>query len=85
MWGLNRVRLYASAVVPLILNALVKSQTLEVVLQSKAFSGDARRSYLYESRLVTADYVLLAAAALFFLAAVIGYAFWNIGRFGGPI
>jgi energy-coupling factor transport system permease protein len=85
MWGLPRVRLYASAVVPLILNALVKSQTLEVVLQSKAFSGDARRSYFHESRLAAADYVLLSAAALFFVVAVIGYAFWNIGRFGGPI
>lgn len=85
MWGLKRVQFYAGAVVPLILNALVKSQTLEVVLQSKAFSGDARRSYFHESRLAAADYALLAASTLFFLAAVIGYAFWGIGRFGGPI
>ncbi len=85
MGPIKRVRVYAKVAVPLILGAMVKSQMLEVVLQSKAFSGSPDRTYLHESHLGTGDYVLFAFFALFFVAAVVAYFAWGIGRFGGPI
>jgi energy-coupling factor transport system permease protein len=85
MGPVKRVRVYAKVAVPLILGAMVKSQMLEVVLQSKAFSGSPDRTYLHESKLETADYLLFAFFGLFFLAAVVGYFAFGIGKFGGPI
>ncbi len=81
----KRITVYAKIVVPLILGAMVKSQTLEVVLQSKAFSGSPDRTYLHESELGPADYAVFAVFALLLLAAIVGYVGWGIGRFGGPI
>jgi energy-coupling factor transport system permease protein len=85
MGPVKRVRVYAKVAVPLILGAMVKSQMLEVVLQSKAFSGSPDRTYLHESKLGRADYAVFAFSALFFVAAVVAYVGWGIGRFGGPI
>lgn len=85
MGPVRRVRVYAKVAVPLILGAIVKSQMLEVVLQSKAFSGSPDRTYLHESRLGTADCLLFAFSGLFLLAAIIGYVAFGIGKFGGPI
>jgi len=85
MGPVKRVRVYAKVAVPLILGAMVKSQMLEVVLQSKAFSGSPDRTYLHESKLGRADYAVFAFSALFFIAALIAYVGWGIGRFGGPI
>jgi energy-coupling factor transport system permease protein len=85
MGAIKRVRVYAKIAVPLIVGAMVKSQMLEVVLQSKAFSGSPDRTYLHESRLRGADYLLFAFCGLFFTAAVIGYFVFDIGKFGGPI
>lgn len=85
MGPVKRVRVYAKVAVPLILGALVKSQQLEVVLQSKAFSGSPDRTYLHESILRPPDYALMAFFTLFFLAAMIGLIFFRIGAFGGPI
>jgi energy-coupling factor transport system permease protein len=82
---IQRVSVYAKVAVPLILGAMVKSQQLEVVLQSKAFSGDPERTYLHESVLHTADYLLIVFFTLFLLAAIVLYAVYGIGRFGGPI
>jgi len=81
----KRVSVYARVAVPLILGALVKSQQLEVVLQSKAFSGSLDRTYLHESQLGAADYWLLAGCILFLVAAGVAYFGWGIGRFGGPV
>lgn len=81
---LPRARLYAQIAIPLILSALVRSQQVEVVLQSKAFSGSPDRTYLHESVLHTADYALMGFFALFLLAAAVLYFTWGIGRFGGP-
>ena len=53
-----------------ILNAMVKSQQLEVVLQSKAFSGSPDRTYLHESVLRPLDYTLIAFFILFFFVAL---------------
>jgi energy-coupling factor transport system permease protein len=85
MGVIQRIRVYAKVAVPLILNSMVKSQQLEVVLQSKAFSGSADRTYLHESVLRTPDYLLMIFFGLFFLAAILLLIFFRIGTFGGPI
>lgn len=85
MGPIKRVRVYAKVAVPLILGAMVKSQMLEVVLQSKAFSGSPDRTYLHESKLGPGDYALFAFFALFFVAAIVVYFVWGVGRFGGPV
>jgi energy-coupling factor transport system permease protein len=82
---IQRVRVYAKVAVPLILGAMVKSQQLEVVLQSKAFSGDPERTYLHESVLRKADYALIISFALFLIVAIFLYAAYDIGKFGGPL
>lgn len=82
MGPIRRVRVYSRVAVPLILSALVKSQTLEVVLQSKAFSGDPDRTYLHESKLGPADYAVLAFFGVFFVVTLIAYAVWGVGTFG---
>ncbi len=81
----KRVRVYAKVAVPLILGALVKSQQLEVVLQSKAFSGSPDRTYLHESILRPPDYLLMIFFALFFVVAFYLLVVYGVGSFGGPI
>lgn len=85
MGPIKRVRVYAKVAVPLILGALVKSQQLEVVLQSKAFSGSADRTYLHESVLGWQDYALMAFFGVFFIAAFVLLFGYGIGTFGGPV
>jgi len=85
MGPIKRVRVYAKVAVPLILGALVKSQQLEVVLQSKAFSGSADRTYLHESVLGWQDYALMAFFGVFFIAAFVLLFAYGIGTFGGPV
>jgi energy-coupling factor transport system permease protein len=85
MGVIQRVRMYARVAVPLILGAMVKSQQLEVVLQSKAFSGSPNRTYLYDSVLNPPDYALIVFFTIFFIAAVFLMVTYGIGKFGGPI
>lgn len=85
MGPIKRVRAYAKIAVPLILGVMVKSQMLDVVLQSKAFSGSPDRTYLHQSKLGFGDYVLFAFFALFLIVATLTYFVWGVGRFGGPI
>jgi energy-coupling factor transport system permease protein len=77
----KRVRVYAKVAVPLILGAMVKSQQLEVVLQSKAFTGTSDRTYLHESILRTADYAVIALFTLLFVLAVVFYFWQGVGKF----
>ncbi|HDQ34709.1 MAG TPA: energy-coupling factor transporter transmembrane protein EcfT [Chloroflexi bacterium] len=79
---LKRARVYATIAVPLILGALAKSQMLEIVLQAKAF-GSAERTYLHDSELRRADYLLLIGCTGLLIAALVGYFAWGIGRLGG--
>ena len=67
----KRVKTYASVGVPLILGALAKSQQMEVVLQSKAFSGSSDRTYLYETRITTPDIVIIAICSIILILAII--------------
>lgn len=81
----RRARIYASLAVPLILGVIVKSQMLDVVLQSKAFSGSSNRTYLHESHLGPGGYALLVVLALVLTAVLVLYWRFGIGRFAGPI
>jgi energy-coupling factor transport system permease protein len=77
----KRVRVYSKVAVPLILGAIVKSQQLEIVLQSKAFTGSSDRTYLHESILRRADYAVVALFALLFVLVVVFYFWQGVGRF----
>jgi len=81
MGPVKRVRVYGKVAVPLILGAMVKSQQLEVVLQSKAFTGSSERTYLYESVLQKADYAVIALFALLFVLAAVLHLWIGFGRF----
>jgi len=81
MGGLKKARVYAKVAVPLILNSLSKSQKLEIVLQSKAFSGSSNRTYLHESALKTSDYLLMIGSSLLFVTAIALYFGLGIGKF----
>ncbi len=85
MGPVRRLRVYARIVVPLILGALNESQMLDVVLQSRAFDGNPDRTYLHDSRLMTADYALFGLFGLFLLAAIIGYVVFGVGKFTGVL
>ncbi|ELS31724.1 MULTISPECIES: energy-coupling factor transporter transmembrane component T family protein [Pseudanabaena] len=81
MGWLQKGRVYAKIAIPLILNSLSKSQKLEIVLQSKAFSGSSQRTYLHESALTTADRLLMVASSILFLIAIALYFGLGIGKF----
>ncbi len=81
MGWLKRVRVYAKVAVPLILNSLAKSQKLEIVLQSKGFSGSSNRTYLHESALTTSDYLLMIGSISLFVIAIALYFGLGIGKF----
>lgn len=82
---LKRVRVYARVVVPLILGALVRSQQLEVVLQSKAFNGDPDRTYFHEVKRARIDYVVIAVVVLFSVAALYFRVWQGWGEFSVEI
>lgn len=84
MGPFQRVKVYAKITIPLILGSMVKSQQLEVVLQSKAFSGRPDRTYLHESQLYPADIILIGCSLIFFLGALVLYFFFGIGKFCWP-
>lgn len=81
---LQRLRVYSRIAVPLILGAMTKSQQIDVVLASKAFSGNPDRTYLHESSLRTADYAVLVLCFGMLLAALVLRATTGLGRFGMP-
>ena len=77
-----RGRAYARIAVPLILGALIKSQQLEVVLQSKAFSGGAERTYLVPLQLRARDWLVMSAAAMSVAVALFLRFAYGVGAFG---
>jgi energy-coupling factor transport system permease protein len=77
----KRVRVYGRVAVPLILGAMVKSQQLEVVLQSKAFTGSGERTYLHESVLRGVDWAVIVLFALLFVVAAVLYFWLGVGKF----
>jgi energy-coupling factor transport system permease protein len=81
---LQRLRVYSRIAVPLILGAMTRSQQIDVVLASKAFSGSPDRTYLHESSLRTVDYAVLVLSLGVLVAAVVLRATTGLGRFGLP-
>ena len=81
----QRLSVYSKVAVPLILGAMVKSQQLEVVLQSKAFSGSPNRTYLHESVLGPLDYTLIAIFLVLLVVAAVLYFTIRFGQFAGPL
>lgn len=79
--ALERVRTYSKIAVPVVLGAMFKAQQIEVVLQSKAFSGRADRTYLHESTLATRDWITVAGAVLALAVAATLYVTLGFGRF----
>lgn len=77
----SRFKVYSTVAVPLILNAMNQSQMLEVVLQSKAFSGSSQRTYLQEAKLTSLDKILMFSFVLLFLIAIILYFGFGVGKF----
>lgn len=82
MGPIKRVRVYAKVAIPLILGAMVKSQQLEVVLQSKAFTGSGERTYLHDSILGPLDWAVIILFATLFVVAAVLYFTIGFGRFG---
>jgi energy-coupling factor transport system permease protein len=82
MGPIKRVRVYAKVAIPLILGAMVKSQQLEVVLQSKAFTGSGERTYLHDSVLTSLDWAVMILFATLFVLATVLYFTIGFGRFG---
>ncbi len=82
---IQRIRVYATVAVPLILSAMVRSQELDVILQSKAFSGDPDRTYLHESQFTPLDYGVVVISSMILILVLILYFGWGVGRFGGAI
>jgi energy-coupling factor transport system permease protein len=78
---LQKVQIYGGVAVPLILGAMIKSQKLEVVLQSKAFSGSADRTYLHESVLTQTDWAAISLFAGMFAIALLLYISFGVGKF----
>jgi energy-coupling factor transport system permease protein len=80
-----RGRAYARIAAPLVLGALIKSQQLEIVLQSKAFSGSAERTYLVPLQLRVRDWLVISAAAVIAAVALILRFAYGVGSFHGPV
>ena len=89
LWGLAidkiglilKAKIYSIVAVPLILNAMAKSQKLEIVLQSKVFSGSSERTYLHKSLLTMIDYITIILLILFFILVIIFYFRFGVGKF----
>jgi energy-coupling factor transport system permease protein len=79
-----RVRTYAKVAVPVILGALFKAQQVEVVLQSRGFSGRRGRTYLHDSRLDAASGVTIALCILAVAAIVLLRVRLQLGAFVVP-
>lgn len=83
MGFVRRIPLFARLTVPLILGSLLKAQTLEMALQSKAFSGQRDRTFLNddEVHLRPLDLAVLAGLAVFYVGAIVGRVAWGWGSF----
>lgn len=78
---IKKAKVYVTIAVPLILGALSKSQKIEVVLQSKAFSGSSDRTYLHESALGPSDYSAIALWVALLIVAIWLYIAFGVGTF----
>ena len=85
--ALNKVSLvkkatvYLNLSVSLILNSMAKTNKIDIVLQSKSFSGSSNRTYLYESSLHQIDYLSMSFLTLLLLLSIALYVWYGIGKF----
>jgi energy-coupling factor transport system permease protein len=63
---------------------MTKSQQVDIVLAAKAFSGSVDRTYLHESTLGTADYVVVALSLVSVATALVLRATAGVGGFQIP-
>lgn len=68
---LQRGKILAAMVVPLILGAMTKSMQLEIALQAKAFSGSSKRTYLHKIEMSNFDWAVTALVIIGTLVAVV--------------
>ena len=81
MGPLQRVSLYGQMAVPLVLGALLKSQQMEIALQSRAYSGRRDRTYLHDSSLTTSDILVIFLLISGFIGSLVTYYRFGIGSF----
>ena len=81
----QRLRVYSRIAVPLILSAMSKSQQIEVVLASRAFSGSPDRTYLHEANLTGRDRAVLWVCGLVVVGALWLRITVGLGRFAPPL
>jgi energy-coupling factor transport system permease protein len=81
MGPLQRVSIYGQMAVPLVLGALLKSQQMEIALQSRAYSGRRDRTYLHESSLTTSDILVIFLLISGFIGSLVTYYRFGIGSF----
>lgn len=60
----------------------MKSQILEVVLQSKTFSDDPDRRYIHKFTITSLDIALMKIIVLWLVAVIVTYLVWEVGKFG---
>lgn len=78
---IKKTKVYSRIGIPLILNAMTNSQQIDVVLQSKGFNGSSERTYLYDSDLKTADWIIILSLIILFFIAIILYFSMDVGKF----
>lgn len=81
MGFIKRIPVFASLAVPLILGALAKAQTLEIALQSKAFSGSSERTFTNDFRMRGTDYLALTGGVVLLLGAILTRLLLDWGAF----
>ncbi len=59
----------------------MRSQQLEIVLQSRAFNGDPDRTYFHEVKMTWADGVVIILVVVFSIAAVVLRVRYGWGKF----
>jgi len=68
---LAKLRAMSAMLVPLILGTFRDSQVLDVAMSSRAFGAPAKRTFLLESHFETADYWMLAFAAILMVGGIV--------------
>ena len=73
--------IYLNLSVSLILNSMAKTNQIEIVLQSKSFSGSSNRTYLHESSFNNFDYLTISFLITFLMSVIFVYFWYGIGEF----
>jgi energy-coupling factor transport system permease protein len=77
----QRMKIYSRVGIPLILSAMAKSQQLDVVLQSKGFSGSPERTYCNDVELTSEDKVVMALLLIILFVALVLFFAFGVGTF----